>query len=84
MSANRLLTAGEAALLRLSVWTVYAWARRGLLPCVRLRARVLFEPWELQAAIGRARQPQAAAPAPAPRAGMACCTLNQPPAGGRG
>jgi excisionase family DNA binding protein len=69
MSANRLLTASEAAvLLRLSVWTVYAWARRVRLPCVCLGARVLFERQQLEAAIGRARQPPAA-PAPAPGAG---------------
>jgi excisionase family DNA binding protein len=57
---EKLLTADEVAeQLRLSRWTVYGWAREGILPSVRLGGRVLFDPGDIQAAIARAKQPAA-------------------------
>ena len=46
---TRLVGAKAAAdRLGLSVWTVYAWARTGRVPSVRLGARRLFAPEDLE------------------------------------
>lgn len=52
----RLIDAREAASrLGLSIWTVYAWARKGRIPSVRLGTRRLFAVQDLDRLIADSR-----------------------------
>jgi len=56
---TRLVSAkGAADRLGLSVWTVYAWARAGRIPTVRLGARRLFVQEDLDRLIATNRTPE--------------------------
>ncbi len=54
----RLIDAREVAeRLGLSIWTVYAWARTGRIPSVRLGTRRLFALQDLDRLIAEGREP---------------------------
>jgi excisionase family DNA binding protein len=56
MHETRLVGVRQAAgRLGLSVWTLYAWARTGRLPSVRLGKRRLFVPQDLEKVIADGR-----------------------------
>lgn len=53
----RLIDAREtASRLGLSIWTVYAWARKGRLPSIRLGTRRLFAVEDLERLITDSRE----------------------------
>ena len=53
---TRLIGAHEAASrLGLSIWTVYAWARTGRIPSVRLGTRRLFHVRDLEQLVANGR-----------------------------
>jgi excisionase family DNA binding protein len=57
--ATRLVGVKEAAgQLGLSTWTLYAWARSGRLPSVRLGKRRLFALQDLETLISTSRVPR--------------------------
>jgi excisionase family DNA binding protein len=62
LSSGLLGAKAAAERLGLSVWTVYAWARAGRIPSVRLGARRLFAPEDLEQLIASSRTPDGSSP----------------------
>lgn len=57
MTAKLLKVRDAAALLNVSVFTLYTWARSGKLPVVKLGKALRFRPDDLASFVRRSRRP---------------------------